>query len=173
MKPFTLVYPTSSNPPTIGHADILRRAAEKFDCVYWVAAVNPFKSYLFPLAERMAMMLEYIEHYQLKNVVLDHHEGVMMRYAKSKGAAFLLRGLRNATDFQFEFDMASGNRGIEEKIETLCIFADPVLSCLSSAMVRELAVLGENFGRYVIPSVEKRIQDFFAANPSLLTKKLT
>ena len=155
-----LIYPTSANPPTLGHADILKRMSQKFDRVYWVAATNPNKKLLFPLQERLAMMQDYVEHFAMQKVTVDHHDGAIIRYAIAKQASFLLRGLRNTSDFQFEFDLASGNRGIDQTIETICVFANPVFSSISSALVRELAILGENFGPYVIPSVERRILDF-------------
>jgi pantetheine-phosphate adenylyltransferase len=68
-------------------------------------------------------------------------------------AQFLLRGLRNTTDFQMELELAAGNRGIDKTIETLCLFAKPHYATISSTLVRELALLGEKIDQYVLPSL--------------------
>jgi pantetheine-phosphate adenylyltransferase len=152
-----IVYPTSANPPTWGHADILQRAAGHFDKVYWVAGKNIKKSYTFSVSERLTMMQAYVDHFQLKNVVVDSFEGAIIRYAQSKKAQFLLRGLRNTTDFQAELELASGNRGIDKNIETICYFAKPHFATISSGLIRELAALGERIDQYVLPSIQDKI----------------
>lgn len=159
MAELIVVYPTSANPPTWGHGDIMERAARKFDKLYWVAAKNPAKKLLFGIEERMEMMQAYVNHYKLKNVIVDSCEGAVVRYAQRKGAHFLLRGLRNTTDFQAELELAAGNRGIDKNIETLCFFAKPHYATISSGLIRELASLGEKIDQYVLPAIVKRIYD--------------
>ncbi|MBL0691016.1 MAG: pantetheine-phosphate adenylyltransferase [SAR324 cluster bacterium] len=159
MRKFIAVYPTSADPPTLGHADILRRAALKFDYIYWVVAINPVKKPFFSLEDRMAMMNEYIEFYKLDNVILDHFEGAIVKYSIKKRASFMLRGMRNTTDFQFEFNLASVNKKINNDVETVSIFADPGLSAINSGVIRELVTLGEDFDDYVIPKVAKKIRN--------------
>lgn len=158
MSKFTVIYPTSADPPTLGHLDILSRAAKKFSTVYWISAANPTKKPLFSVEDRLAMMHDCLKHYKFDNVIIDHLSGALIRYALAKGADFIIRGLRNTTDFQLEYDMSSANRGISRHIETLCIFADPAFSIISSKLVKELALLGENFDRYVIPVVARRVK---------------
>lgn len=152
-----IVYPISANPPTWGHADIMMRAAKHFDLVYWVAAVNPAKKYMFTLEERIEMMEAYINYYKLKNVQIASHEGTVARFAEEKGAAFLLRGLRNSSDYQMELELSVGNRGINKELETICMFSKPHFATISSSLIRELAVLNERIDQYVMPTVAKKI----------------
>lgn len=160
-----IIYPTSANPPTWGHADIMSRASGKFDKVYWVAAKNPYKGLAFSVEERLGMMQAYVDHYQLKNVLVDAFEGAVIRFAEEKGAQFLLRGLRNTTDFQAELELAAGNRGIDKNIETVCLFAKPHFATISSSLIRELASLGERIDQYVLPSIQEKIYKAMNSSP--------
>lgn len=157
MKEKIVVYPISGNPPTWGHADIMMRAAQKFDKVYWVAAINPNKGTIFSLEDKKRWMQAYVDYYKLKNVFIAAETGTIIRYAKSVNADFLLRGLRNTSDFQLELDLAAGNRGIEKDIETICMFTKPHFATISSTLVRELALLDEKIDQYVLPSVAKEV----------------
>lgn len=153
-----IVYPITGNPPTWGHADIMYRAAEAFDEVHWVAAINPHKpSSVFTPHEKIEMMEKYVQYYQLDNVLVDSHNGTIIRYAEKAGASFLLRGLRNTTDFQLELELAAGNRGINKNIETVCMFTKPHFATISSTLVRELALLGEKIDQYVLPSIAEMV----------------
>ena len=154
----TAVYPISANPPTNGHADILVRSATKFEHVYWIAARNILKELFFSDEERIKMMQMYVEHHNLRNVTVESFDHAIMRYAKVRGASFLVRGLRNTTDFQLEIEMASANRMINQEIETICFLSQPDYAMMSSSIVRELARLHEGFGKYVIPPVEEFIK---------------
>jgi pantetheine-phosphate adenylyltransferase len=152
-----IVYPISANPPTWGHADIMMRAATHFDKIIWVAAINPKKTYMFTLDERLDMMRSYVEYYKLKNVEVCAHEGTVARFAEAKGAQFLLRGLRNSSDYQMELELSVGNRGINKELETICLFAKPHFATISSTLIRELAVLNERIDQYVMPVIAKKI----------------
>lgn len=152
-----IVYPISANPPTWGHADIMMRAATHFDKVIWVAATNPSKTYMFTLKERLEMMQAYVDYYKLKNVEICSHEGTIARFADDKNAQFLLRGLRNSSDYQMELELSVGNRGINKDIETICLFAKPHFATISSSLIRELAALNERIDQYVMPSIAKKI----------------
>ncbi len=154
-----VVYPTSANPPTWGHGDIMSRAAAVYDHVYWVAAINPHKQLTFTKEDRIEMMKAYVKYYKLTNVTVEACEGTIIRYAQSKKASFLLRGLRNTSDFQAELELAAGNRGIVKEIETICMFAKPHYATISSRLIRELAGLGEKIDQYVLPSIAKHIID--------------
>lgn len=157
MKEKIIVYPISANPPTWGHADIMMRAAKHFDKVYWVAATNPSKNYMFDESERLEMMQAYVEYYKLRNVIVCMHAGTVARFAEEIGAGFLLRGLRNSSDYQMELELSVGNRGICKEIETICMFAKPHFATISSSLIRELAVLNERIDQYVMPSIATRI----------------
>lgn len=152
-----IIYPITGNPPTWGHGDLVLRASALFDHLYWIVGNNIHKKFDFTIEERMDMMSSYLIHYGLENVTIDHFDGAMIRYAESKKAQFFLRGLRNTTDFQYEVELASGNRGIIKEIETICMFARPHYSMISSSLVRELAILGESIDQYVLPCLTKKI----------------
>ena len=151
------LYPISGNPPSWGHGDVLERAARIFPRITWALAANPSKSYLFSPEERMEMMGDYVRHYGLDNVTIECYQGATVRYAKKIGAQLILKGLRNASDLQAEMEQAIGNRGINGDIETITFFTSPRYSVISSSLIRELAMLGENLEPYVLPEVAARI----------------
>ena len=162
----SIVYPISANPPTWGHADIMARGARKSSRLYWAIGKNPGKSPLFSDEQRCQMLEAYVKHYKLNNVEIDTYEGTTISYAKSKNADFLLRGLRSNQDFQMELELAWGNKGIDEQIETICIFCRPDLAPVSSSIVRELAILGENIERYVHPEIVPIIKQVLGSKSS-------
>lgn len=159
-QPRIAIYPTSSNPPTLGHADIVTRAAKHFDLIYWAAAVNPEKKYLFTQEDRKQMMQAYVDHLPgLGNVSVDAYQGPTVRYAQQKGATVLVKGLRSTNDFHGELQQAIGNLGIDSDLETFCLFGRPDLFVVSSTLVREVALLGERIDSYVIPPVAELIYE--------------
>jgi pantetheine-phosphate adenylyltransferase len=170
IKEKVIVYPTSANPPTWGHADIMMRAATQYDKLYWVAGINHQKVFDFTIQERLEMMQAYVDYYKLYNVTVTSHEGIIVKYAESVGAQFLLRGLRNTTDFQAELDLATANRGINKDIETICFFTKPHYATTSSTTVRELATFGEKIDQYVLPSIADRIIDKLSSKREELIK---
>lgn len=148
-----IVYPISANPPTWGHADIMMRASLMFDTVYWAVAKNTRKDVMLTGDTRSEMMKIYVDHYRLENVIVDQIEGPTVRYAQEKKAGLILRGLRSSSDFQAELELATGNRGIDKNIETICMFSKPHYATISSSIVRELAIVGESIDQYVHPKV--------------------
>lgn len=156
------VYPTSSHPPTWGHADILRRASVHFDHLFWAAAINSEKKYILSKEERIWMMQEYVTHYNLKNVTVEAYTGSTIRYAQNKNARILVKGLRNTSDFYGEYQQTWGNKGIDSGVETFCLFGKPEWAFVSSTLVRELAFLGESIDAYVLPSIAKKMYDIVA-----------
>jgi pantetheine-phosphate adenylyltransferase len=112
--------------------------------------------------ERLDMMQHIVEDAKkddgLDNIIIDSFEGAAIRYAESINAEFILRGLRNTSDLQFELEMATANRGICKKIETVCMFAKPHYATLSSSWVREIAYLDEEIDQYVHPYVAKKLR---------------
>ena len=153
------LYPISGNPPTWGHADVMARAARVFRQVTWALAINPAKHYDTPEAVRLEMMGDYIRHLGLTNVKVDAFRGATVRYAERIGAGVIIKGLRNAADLQAEMEQAFGNRGINEQIETLVLFTQPRYGAISSSLIRELALLGENIDAYVLPEVARRLRE--------------
>lgn len=157
-----LLYPISGNPPSWGHADIMERAARLFGRITWALAVNPAKSYLFTVEERLEMMEDYVHHFGLKNVIIDSYEGATVRFARRIGAGLILKGLRNSDDLLAEMEQAIGNRGIDGGIETISLFTSPRYSVIRSSLIRELALLGEEIDDYVLPAVAGRIRKILA-----------
>ena len=158
------IYPTSANPPTWGHADIMKRAAGCFKKLYWVAAINPNKILDFSQEMQIEMMQKYVDHFNIKNVVVGHHYGSMVRYAVNKGAIYIIRGIRNSSDVIAEMELATGYRGINENIETICFFANPKLIMVSSSLVRQIAKIEESIDQYVLPEVSQMINDYYRKN---------
>ena len=153
------VYPISADPPTWGHADIMMRAANKFSTLYWVVAENPKKESAFTMEDKLEMLKIYVAHYKLDNVVILPVSGSVAQFAKKVGAKFLVRGLRSSSDFQMEFELSVGNRGINKNLETVCMFTKPHYAVISSSIVRELSTLNEKISQYVHKDVEKIIKE--------------
>ena len=158
MSKSIIVYPSSSNPPTYGHADLIQRVRGKFDKIYWVSADSIEKENHFSSELRLSMMRDYFVHYGWDNVILDYTKSSIARYAQSKNAHFLLRGIRNHGDFSFELELATGNRAIVKNLETICILARPEFCSISSSIARELLRLGEDTSSYLLPSVALKAQ---------------
>ena len=152
------LYPISGNPPTWGHADVMARAAGIFEKLTWARAVNPAKHDPCPREIRLEMMGDYIRHLGVKNVTVDEFEGATVRFAEKIGAGVIVKGLRNSLDLQAEMEQAYGNRGINERIETVVLFTQPRYGVISSSLIRELAQLGEDIDAYVLPSVAARLK---------------
>lgn len=157
-NPSCAVYAVSADPPTWGHADIMMRASQKFSKLYWVVGKNSKKDGFFSTEDKMKMMEIYIQHYKLTNVEVHATAGSIIRFAIDNNADFLVRGLRSSSDFQYEFELSVGNRGINKEIETICMFTKPHFATISSTVVRELASLGEKVSQYVHPEIEKIIK---------------
>ncbi|MEW6080351.1 MAG: pantetheine-phosphate adenylyltransferase [Bacillota bacterium] len=153
------VYPGSFDPITNGHLDIIERASVLFD--YLVVAVfqNAGKKALFPLKERVAMLQESTQH--LANVRVDSSHGLLSEYVKSVGADVILRALRAASDFDYEFQLALMNRKLDPDVETMFMMATGEWSFLSSSIVKEVASFGGCVKGLVPYCVERRLDQIF------------
>ncbi|HEY8345398.1 MAG TPA: pantetheine-phosphate adenylyltransferase [Bacillota bacterium] len=136
----TAICPGSFDPVTNGHLDIIERAAEIFDHVIVGVLKNPSKKSLFTVEERSALLEAAVSH--LPNVEVDHFEGLLVDYAKRKGARVIIKGLRAISDFEYEFQMALTNKRQNPEIETMFMMTKNEYSFLSSSMVKELAYFG-------------------------------
>lgn len=154
------VYPASFDPITNGHLDVTHRAARLFDTLILAAADRPNKNLLFSTAERLDMMREAVAH--LPNVRVDRFSTLVVEYALAEGATVLVRGLRAATDFEHEFQMAHINHRLSREIDTVCLMADQQYSFLSSSAVREIARYGGDVSSFVPPHVAAALQRAFA-----------
>lgn len=142
------VVPGSFDPITLGHLNIIERAAKIFDKVYVCAMVNgEKKNRLFADEERLAMLRASTE--KLENVEAELWSGLLSAYAKEKGAHFLVKGVRNGTDFDAEHAMADINRSLDEELETVLLCADARLSFFSSTMAREMIKYKQDLTKYL------------------------
>lgn len=154
------IYPTSSNPPTYGHANLINRVYKKFDKIYWLAAKSGEKEDYFPAELRTKMMNDYLKNYCWDNVIIEYTEMSVARYAMSKNCKLILRGIRNHGDFTSEFELAAGNRSIYKELETFCILAKPEFSYISSSIARELLRLGEDTSNYLLETVAEKAKTY-------------
>lgn len=143
----TAVYPGSFDPITLGHLNIIRRAAGIFDKVYVCVMVNSEKNPMFSLEERMEFIKRVVARFD--NVEVDCSRELLIRYAKSKGAKVIVKGLRAVSDFDMEFQMALTNYKLEPNIETMFLTADAKYSYLSSTVVKEMAKYGTDLEMFV------------------------
>lgn len=149
------IYPGTFDPITNGHIDILLRAREIFDRVIVAVACTTMKKPLFTPAERLEMISELMRRY--RNVEVDRFEGLLVRYAHSKKATAIVRGLRALSDFEYEFQMALTNRKLDGRIATVFLMPHEKYTYLNSSIVRELAFLGGDVSEFVPPSVRRRL----------------
>lgn len=130
------VFPGSFDPITNGHIDLVKRALPLFDKIYIAVGVNSTKSYLYDLSTRMKW-LETLFGDEPK-VGIGYFEGLTVEYCKAVNAKFILRGLRNAADFDYEKTISQLNYIIGEELETLFLISKPEFSHISSTIVREI-----------------------------------
>jgi pantetheine-phosphate adenylyltransferase len=141
------VFPGSFDPITTGHVDLVRRALPLFDKIIVAVGVNSTKKYLFPLEERLDMLEKVFAKYP--TVSVDHFENLTAHYCTKIGARYLLRGLRNASDFDYEKTISQLNHIVGEGIETVFLISQPEFSHISSTIVREIIVGGADARQFI------------------------
>ena len=144
------VCPGSFDPITVGHVDIIKRAAKMFDRVIVAVLVNPKKTYSFTPEERVELIRAATA--ELTNIEVDYSDGLLAEYAREKGASVIIKGLRAMSDFEYEFQMALTNKKLNPEIETIFITTAAENMYLSSSMVRQIASMGGDISEFV-PSV--------------------
>ncbi len=145
------VYSGTFDPLTLGHEDVLRRAAGLFDEVVLAVAVAHHKKTLFTLDERLALARESLA--GLPNVRVLPFDGLIMDFCRAQNARAVVRGIRNLTDFDYEAQMAAMNRKLHPGVETVFLLPQAELQCISSTLVREIAKLGGDVSTMVNPAV--------------------
>jgi pantetheine-phosphate adenylyltransferase len=156
------VYPGTFDPITLGHEDIVRRAADLFDEVIVAVAGSTNKKTLFSLDERVILAKGVFEN--ADNIKVVGFSGLLMQFVQDQGAKMVIRGLRAASDFEYEFQLAGMNRKLYPQFETLFLTPSEQFMFISSSLVREVAVLGGNVHAFVSPKVEDAINEKLGSN---------
>ena len=150
------VYPGTFDPMTLGHEDIVRRAAGLFSAVVVAVAQNPGKQPFFDLTERVEMATELLA--DCTNVKVMGFSGLLMQFVREQGARVVLRGLRAASDFEYEFQLAGMNRNLFPEVETIFLTPSVEYLFISASLVREIAVLGGDVSKFVSPLIQQHLQ---------------
>ncbi len=145
-----VLYPGTFDPVTNGHIDIIKRARELFDGVVVTVAINPGKTPLFTVEERVHMLKESLKDFD--NVVVDSFDGLVVDHAHEVGAVGILRGLRAVSDFEYEFQMALMNRKLAGDIATVFLMPHEKYTYLNSSIIRNLSSLNSDVSGFV-PSI--------------------
>ena len=150
------IYPGTFDPITRGHEDLVRRAASLFDKLILAIAESPSKRPFFTLDERVEMAGEILA--DGSNVEIVGFNTLLMDFVHERGAKVIVRGLRAVSDFEYEFQMAGMNRSLYPEVETVFLTPGEQYMFISATMVREIARLGGDVGKFVQPSVNKRLR---------------
>ncbi|ASI35838.1 MULTISPECIES: pantetheine-phosphate adenylyltransferase [unclassified Exiguobacterium] len=154
------ICPGSFDPITNGHLDIIERAAPIFDEIIVAVLNNSSKQPLFSVKERMELISEVTEH--LPHIKVDSFNGLLVDYAAEVGATAIVRGLRAVSDFEYEMQVASINKKMNDQIETLFMMTSNQYSFLSSSIVKEAAKYGASVAGLVPPPVEEALRQKYA-----------
>jgi len=154
------VYPGSFDPLTNGHVDIILRGARLFDRIVVAILVNPEKTPLFSIEERVAITRAVFR--DEPRVEVDAFDGLLVDYARRRGAHVIVRGLRAVSDFEYEFQMALMNRRLVADIETVYMMPAEAYTYTSSRIIREIFALGGAISGLVPEIVETRLREKFA-----------
>lgn len=150
------MYPGTFDPITLGHEDLVRRAARLFDRVVVAIAANTgTKAPMFTFDERVELANQALA--ELKNVDVMGYEGLTVDFARDHDLEVIIRGLRAVSDFEYEFQLANMNRHLTEEVETVFLTPTDKYTFISSSLVREVASLGGDIAEFVSPSVREAL----------------
>jgi len=141
------IFPGSFDPFTKGHHDIVIRGLSVFDEIIIAIGKNTIKERYFNLEEMITKIKQSLVDY--KNVSVESYEGLTAEFARECGAKFILRGLRNTTDFEYENAIAYGNKSINQDLETIFLITSPPLTSISSSIIREIHKFGGNVDEFL------------------------
>jgi len=152
------MYPGTFDPITLGHEDLVRRAADLFDrVVVAVANTTGGKETLFSTDERVAMAASALA--DIDNVEVTGYEGLTVDFARDNGLRVIIRGLRAVSDFEYEFQLANMNRHLTDEVETAFLTPTEKYTFISSSLVREVATLGGDVSEFVSPKVKLALME--------------
>ena len=156
------LYPGTFDPFTNGHEGIVRRAAKVFGGVVIAVAASPSKAPTFSLDERISLIQQVVG--DVPGVEVTGYEGLTVEVARNMGLGVVVRGLRAASDFEYEFQLASMNQHLEPNVETVFLAPSETDMFISSSLVREIASMGGDVKGFVHPAVHDALQTRFGAD---------
>ncbi|TMV08820.1 pantetheine-phosphate adenylyltransferase [Ruegeria sediminis] len=159
------LYPGTFDPITLGHIDIIRRAAALVDKLVIGVAINRDKGPMFSLEERVAMIeteCAYLSEQTGTEIVAHPFENLLIDCAHDVGAQIIIRGLRAVADFEYEFQMVGMNRALDDTVETVFLMADARRQAIASKLVKEIARLGGDVSKFVTPQVNEALKSRLA-----------
>jgi len=151
------VYPGTFDPMTLGHMDIIARAAKLVDRLIVGVTTNPSKSPMFTTEERLATVRREVMMLPTRVTVVSF-DALLMNFAQAQGAGIIVRGLRAVADFEYEYQMAGMNQQLNDEIETVFLMADVSLQPIASRLVKEIAMYGGAIDRFVTPTVADEVR---------------
>jgi pantetheine-phosphate adenylyltransferase len=154
------MYPGTFDPFTNGHNDLVRRACRIFDKVVIAIAANPGKAPLFTLEQRVDLVKRVLA--DVPNVEVTGYTGLTVDFARAHGLNVIVRGLRAVSDFEFEFQLATMSRHLNDQVETVFLTPTEQFNFVSSTLIREIASLGGNVGEFVHPIVAEALRNRYA-----------
>jgi pantetheine-phosphate adenylyltransferase len=154
------LYPGTFDPITRGHADLIERCARLFDRVVVAVAASPTKAPLLALDERVALAREVLS--DLSNTTVTGYDDLTVEFAREQGLDVIVRGLRTASDFEYEFQLSQMNQRLNADIETILLTPAAEFSAISATLVREIAAHGGDVSAFVHPVVARRLERAFS-----------
>jgi len=146
------VFPGSFDPITKGHVNIVERALPLFDKIIIAIGNNSTKKYAFPFEKRQQWIKDIFRKY--RNIEVTAYQGLTVTFVKNVNATYLIRGIRNSSDFEYEKTIAQLNKAMAPELETICILSDPEHSHISSTIVREIVLNGGDPGIFLPEEVK-------------------
>lgn len=151
------IYPGSFDPITVGHLDIIKRAAKNFDVLYVAVMKNSSKNYTFSEEERIKLIKKCVK--SIKNVEVVVGNGLTIELAKKLQCSVIVRGIRAVTDYESELSLATSNMALNDKIETLFLVSRPELSFLSSSIAKEIASYGGDIDKFIPKIIQSDVKN--------------
>lgn len=164
MKDVLAVYAGSFDPPTYGHFDLIERASKLFTNVIIAIGRHPTKKPLFSFEERTHLLREITR--DMDNVIVDSFDGLLIHYCEKKSARVIVRGLRAATDFEYELQIAHANADMSPMIDTVFLPTRTKYTFISASLIREIASHGGDVSHYVPGIVNEALKSKFGAPKS-------
>ena len=159
----TALYPGTFDPLTNGHLDIIGRAVKLVDRLIIGVAINEAKKPLFSLEERVEIVKKEVAHLEeAAEIEVRPFDGLLMHFAEQVGAQSIVRGLRDVSEFAYEYQMVAMKQQLNDDIETVFLMADPRHQAIASRLVKEIAALGGDVSAFVPARIERRLKERLA-----------